>query len=130
MATKPGQRENEQRTDPRQTFCVPFRMIATGRATEPIDGETLDISSKGLGVKLGRRNMARVDMLLEGFVEDRLSVEVTLRLPEGSVSALGQVMWWGLLGDDDKFGLRAGILLHKVWSDSDWALIQKNLGRA
>jgi hypothetical protein len=37
-------------------------------------------------------------------------------------------MWWGLLGDEDKFAIRAGVLLPTAWSDDEWDLIEKNLG--
>ena len=93
-----------------------------------MDGETIDISGTGLGVKLSSSRASKLDALLESLVEDRLTVEIMLRLPEGSVSTQGQVVWWGLLGDDDKFGIRAGILLPGSWSDADWELIEKNLG--
>jgi hypothetical protein len=36
-------------------------------------------------------------------------------------------MWWGVLGDDEKFALRGGILLIDDWSDPDWHLIEKYL---
>jgi hypothetical protein len=98
-----------------------------GRNPQTIDGLTMDISPKGIGVKLGRGRVAGIDSLLETLVEDRLPVEVTLRLPQGAVSVEGQLMWWGLLGDDERFALRAGILLREGWSDADWKLIQENL---
>ena len=106
---------------------MPFRLTTAGRAPETVDGETIDVSGTGLGVKFSSRGARKIDVLLETLVEDRLTVEVSLRLPEGSVSAQGQVVWWGLLGDDDKFAVRAGILLPSPWSDSDWRLIEKNL---
>ena len=105
-------------------------MIAAGRVSEAVDGETMDVSSKGLGVKLGKGNIAKVEALLESLVEDRQPAEVTLRLPEGSVRIEGQVMWWGILGDDREFALRAGILLPNGWSDSNWTLIEKYLTTA
>ena len=49
-----------------------------------------------------------------------------MRLPEGSIRMEGQLMWWGLLGDDDKFGIRAGVLLSAPWNESDWGLIEKH----
>lgn len=122
--------KSEQRSLPRQILAVPFRLVVSGRSGDIIDGETSDVSPKGIGVKFSRGRLSAIDALLETMVEDRLSVEVTLRLPEGSVSAGGQVMWWGMLGDDEKFSLRAGILLREEWSDADWNLIQKNLAPA
>lgn len=116
----------DRRTSLRQSLCVPFRLSTAGRAPQIVDGETIDVSASGLGVKFSSR-VEKLDTLLETLVEDRLSVEIMLRLPEGSVSTQGQVVWWGLLGDDDKFGIRAGILLPSSWSDSDWLLIEKNL---
>ncbi len=105
-------------------------MTASGRTSETVDGETMDVSSKGLGVKLGKGNIAKVEALLEDLVEERHPAEVTLRFPEGSVRIEGLVMWWGILGDDDEFALRAGILLRDGWSDPDWAVIQKYLTTA
>lgn len=103
-------------------------MIPRGRSGEAIEGQTLDVSPNGLGVKLVRGHSASaVDELLETLVEDRLPIEAMLRLAEGSVSAEGQLMWWGLLGDDEGFTIRAGILLPKGWSSADWLLIEKNL---
>jgi hypothetical protein len=125
LSTKP--RELEQRTAPRQALSVPVRIITTGRHPETIDGVTLDISMKGLGVKFGRGKMAGLDALLETLVEDRLPVQIMLRLPQGSVTVEAQVVWWGLLGDDEKFALRAGVLLRQEWSDTDWKLIEDNL---
>jgi len=116
----------DRRTSLRQSLRVPFRLSTAGRAPQIVDGETIDVSASGLGVKFSSR-VEKLDTLLETLVEDRLSVEIMLRLPEGSVSTQGQVVWWGLLGDDDKFGIRAGILLPSSWSDSDWLLIEKNL---
>jgi hypothetical protein len=117
----------ERRTSIRQSLRVPFRLSTAGRAPQTVDGETIDVSGTGLGVKFSSRAAGEVDTLLETLVEDRLSVEIMLRLPEGSVRTQGQVVWWGLLGDDDKFGIRAGILLPSPWADSDWRLIEKNL---
>ena len=125
MVTKA--REAEQRTAPRQTLSVPFRLLTRGRTPQTIDGMTLDVSPRGIGVKFGRGNLAGLDSLLENLVEDRLPVEVTLRLTQGSVTTQGQVMWWGFLGDDEQFALRAGILLPKEWSEADWKLLQANL---
>ena len=105
-------------------------MVPRGRGVDAVEGETLDVSSNGLGVKLRRGKSVSIDELLEALVEDRLAIEVLLRLPEGSVSAEGQLMWWGLLGDDEGFTIRAGILLQKGWSPTDWQLIEKNLGAA
>src|SRR5256885_16784610 len=119
---------SERRGSLRQSLRVPFRLNTRGRLAETIDGETIDVSNSGLGVKFSNRGASKLDTLLETLVEDRLTVEVMLRLPEGSVSTQGQVVWWGLLGDDDKFGIRAGILLPSPWSDSDWQLIERNLG--
>jgi hypothetical protein len=102
-------------------------MIVAGRSGEIIDGETIDVSSRGMGVKFARGKTPGVDLLLETLVEDRLPVDITLRLPEGSVSAAGNVVWWGMLGDDEKFALRGGVLLLQNWPDADWTLIQKNL---
>jgi hypothetical protein len=116
----------DRRTSLRQSLRVPFRLSTAGRAPQIVDGETIDVSASGLGVKFSSR-VEKLDTLLETLVEDRLSVEIMLRLPEGSVSTQGQVVWWGLLGDDDKFGIRAGILLPSPWADSDWQLIEKNL---
>jgi len=116
----------DRRTSLRQSLRVPFRLSTAGRAPQIVDGETIDVSASGLGVKFSSR-VEKLDTLLETLVEDRLSVEIMLRLPEGSVSTQGHVVWWGLLGDDDKFGIRAGILLPSSWSDSDWLLIEKNL---
>ena len=105
-------------------------MVPRGRPLEAIDGQTLDVSSNGIGAKLRGGRSVSIDELLESLVEDRLEIEVLLRLPEGSVSAEGQLMWWGLLGDDEGFTIRAGILLKKGWSATDWQLIEKNLGAA
>ena len=120
-------RELDQRTAPRQNLSVPFRLMTTGRTPQTIDGITLDVSPRGLGVKFGRAKLAGIDALLETLVEDRLPIEVTLRLPEGAVTVEGQVMWWGLLGEDEQFAVRAGVLLLKDWSDADWALLRKHL---
>jgi hypothetical protein len=116
----------DRRSSLRQSLRVPFRLSTAGRAPQTVDGETMDVSGAGLGVKFSSR-AEKLDTLLETLVEDRLSIEIMLRLPEGSVRTQGQVVWWGLLGDDDKFGIRAGILLPSPWSDSDWILIEKNL---
>ena len=114
----------EQRAAARRTLVVPFRLTTPGRLSQAVDGETMDVSSTGLGVKFESAAAAKLDGVLESLVEDRLGVEVTLRLPQGSVSTEGQVMWWGLLGDDAKFAIRAGILLKQPWSKSDWQLIE------
>lgn len=116
----------EQRTASRVALSVPFRLVCD-RMSHTIDGETTDVSGKGIGVKFGRTGSRQVDALLEGLVEDRLSVDVVLRLPQGSVRAQGRMMWWGLLGDDDRFSIRAGILLDQRWSAADWELIEKNV---
>ena len=116
----------DRRTSLRQSLHVPFRLTTSDRAAQIVDGETIDVSESGLGVKFSSGTQ-KLDALLETLVEDRLSVDIMLRLPEGSVRARGQVVWWGLLGDDDKFGIRAGILLPSAWSESDWVLIEKNL---
>jgi hypothetical protein len=108
-------------------LTVPLRLSTQGRAPQTIEGETIDVSGSGLGVKFSSRAATKIDTLLESLVEDRLTVDIIMRLPEGSIRIQGQVMWWGLLGDDDKFGIRAGILLSSAWADSDWALIEKNL---
>ena len=130
MSTKPSEGSTEQRRFSRSPLSVPFRMVPRGRGVDAVEGETLDVSSNGLGVKLRRGKSVSIDELLEALVEDRLAIEVLLRLPEGSVSAEGQLMWWGLLGDDEGFTIRAGILLQKGWSPTDWQLIEKNLSAA
>jgi hypothetical protein len=127
VATKPTEDPSDQRRFSRAPLAVPFRMIPGGRTADAVDGETLDVSSNGLGVKLRRGRGGAVDELLERLVEDRLPIEAMLRLPEGSVAAEGQLMWWGLLGDDEGFTIRAGILLPKGWSSADWQLIEKSL---
>ncbi|MGH7803053.1 MAG: PilZ domain-containing protein [Candidatus Binatia bacterium] len=127
MSTKPSEGTAEQRHFTRAPISVPFRLVPRGRPLEAVDGQTLDVSSNGIGVKLRRGRSVSIDELLETLVEDRLSIEVMLRLPEGSVSAEGQLMWWGLLGDDEGFTIRAGILLKTGWSTTDWQLIEKNL---
>ncbi|MGH7897737.1 MAG: hypothetical protein ACREQQ_07285 [Candidatus Binatia bacterium] len=120
----------ERRTTARRALRVPLRLTTRGRLPQQIDGETTDVSSLGLGVKFpSSRNQARLDTLLESLVEDRLVIEVMLRLPEGSVGCEARVVWWGLLGDEDKFGIRAGVLLAQPWSDMDWELIEKNVLR-
>lgn len=126
MASKATEGTNDQRRFTRAPLAVPFRMIPAGRTADAVDGETLDVSSNGLGVKLRRGRGGAVDELLERLVEDRLPIEAMLRLPEGSVAAEGQLMWWGLLGDDEGFTIRAGILLPKGWNSADWQLIEKN----
>jgi hypothetical protein len=128
MSSKPTEGTIEQRQFTRAPLSVPFRLVPRGRAQEAVDGQTVDVSNNGVGVKLRRGPKVSIDEMLEGLVEDRLSIEVLLRLPEGSVSAEGQLMWWGLLGDDEGFTIRAGILLKKGWSTTDWQLIEKNLG--
>lgn len=128
MATKPDHgKSSEQRRFNRAPLAVPFHMIPRGRAGDTIEGQTLDVSPTGLGVKLVRGRSGAVDELLETLVEERLPIEAMLRLTEGSVSAEGQLMWWGLLGDEDGFTIRAGILLPKGWSSADWLLIESNL---
>ena len=116
----------DRRTSLRQSLRVAFRLTTSDRAAQIVDGETIDVSGSGLGVKFSSGTQ-KLDALLETLVEDRLSVDIMLRLPEGSVRSRGQVVWWGLLGDDDKYGIRAGILLPSPWSESDWVLIEKNL---
>ncbi|MGH7821723.1 MAG: PilZ domain-containing protein [Candidatus Binatia bacterium] len=128
MGTKAS--ELEQRNAPRRSLAVPFRMMTSGRVPQTIDGETIDVSARGLGIKFGRGKSLGIDSLLEGLVEDRVGVEVTLRLPQGSVSVHGQIMWWGLLGDDERFAMRAGVLLRDGWSEADWKLIEENLRTA
>ena len=130
MSNKPIEGAAEQRRFTRAPLSVPFRMVPRGRPLDAIDGQTLDVSSNGIGAKLRGGRSVSIDELLESLVEDRLEIEVLLRLPEGSVSAEGQLMWWGLLGDDEGFTIRAGILLKKGWSTTDWQLIEKNLGVA
>ena len=127
MTSKEEKVGAERRTAIRQALRVPFRLSTGGRAPQTVDGETIDVSETGLGVKFSGRGAGKLDALLETLVEDRLSVEIMLRLPEGSIGIQGQVVWWGLLGDDDKFGIRAGILLPSPWLESDWRLIEKNL---
>ena len=127
LSTKANEGSTDQRRFTRAPLSVPFRMVPRGRPNEAVDGQTLDVSANGVGVKLRHGKTISIDELLEGLVEDRLAIEVMLRLPEGSVSAEGQLMWWGLLGDDEGFTIRAGILLKKGWSSSDWSLIEKNL---
>jgi hypothetical protein len=115
----------EQRATIRRTLAVPVRLTVPGRAATPIDGQTLDVSEGGLGIKLasGPGNLAP---LLEDLVEDRQTIEITLRLEQGSVSNRGHLVWWGLLGDDPRFAVRAGILLSEPWAESDWRLIDKS----
>jgi hypothetical protein len=125
--SKPIEGTAEQRRFSRAPLTVPFRLVPRGRPLEAVDGETLDVSSNGIGVKLRRGRSVAIDELLESLVEDRMAIEVLLRLPEGSVSAEGQLMWWGLLGDDEGFTIRAGILLKTGWSTADWQLLEKNL---
>lgn len=128
MTTRSGKTSVEQRGSVRLTLHVPFRLVTSGRAAQTVDGETLDVSAVGVGVKIGRGKPGIVDNLLESLVEDRLTVEVSLRLPQGSVRGEGQVMWWGVLGgDEDRLSLRAGILLSEPWSDADWKLIEASL---
>jgi hypothetical protein len=120
----------ERRILARQALRVPLRMTTRGRLPQQADGETMDVSAQGIGVRFqSTANQAKLDTLLESLVEDRLLVEVMLRLPEGSLSSEGHVAWWGLLGDDDKFGIRTGILLARPWSEADWELIEKNVYR-
>jgi PilZ domain-containing protein len=126
LATKQDKNASDRRSSLRQALCVPFRLSTQGRSPQTIDGETIDVSESGLGVKFSSRAAGKVDALLESLVEDRLTVDIMLRLPEGSIRMNGQVVWWGLLGDDDNFSVRAGILLPQPWSDADWALIEKN----
>jgi hypothetical protein len=126
VANKGERTVSDRRSSLRQALCVPFRLSTQGRSPQTIDGETIDVSDSGLGVKFSSPAAGKVDALLESLVEDRLTVEIMLRLPEGSIRMLGQVVWWGLLGDDDSFSVRAGILLPQPWSDSDWELIEKN----
>ena len=118
---------SDRRSSLRHALSVPLRLSTPGRAPQTIDGETIDVSGSGLGVKFSTPAAQKIDTLLESLVEDRLTVEIMMRLPEGSIRMQGQVMWWGLLGDEDKFGIRAGILLSSAWAESDWGLIEKNL---
>ena len=118
---------SDRRSSLRHALSVPLRLSTPGRSPQTIDGETIDVSGSGIGVKFATRAAQKVDSFLESLVEDRLTVEIIMRLPEGSIRMQGQVMWWGLLGDDDKFGIRAGILLSSSWAESDWGLIEKNL---
>lgn len=127
MAPKATERDIERRRAARATLDVAFRMVAAERPSEPIDGRTLDVSERGIGVKFGPSGVDKLDMLLETLVEDRAVVEVTLRLPEGSVSAKGHLMWWGLLGEPDGYSIRGGVLLSEGWSPEDWQLIEENL---
>ena len=121
----------ERRTTNRRTLRVPLRITTRGRLPQTIDGQTIDVSDTGLGVRFAKSNsQAKLDALLESLVEDRLAVELMLRLPEGSLSTEGCVMWWGLLGEEDKFGIRAGILLTRSWTAADWQLIEKNVSTA
>jgi hypothetical protein len=123
----PGEPTDEQRRFERRSLGVPFRMAPKDRPSDAIEGETLDVSEFGMAVKLGRSDVAARDSLLQRLVEDRDPVDVWLRLPEGSVSAHGQVTWWGLLGDEGEVAIRAGILLPRGWNAQDWTLIEKNL---
>ena len=118
---------SDRRSSVRHSISAPLRLSTQGRSPQTIEGETIDVSGSGLGVKFSTRATRQVDTLLESLVEDRLTVEIIMRLPEGSIRIDGQVMWWGLLGDDDKFGIRAGVLLSTPWAESDWQLIEKNL---
>jgi hypothetical protein len=118
---------SDRRSSVRHSFSAPLRLSTQGRSPQTIEGETIDVSGSGLGVKFSSRTTKPIDVLLESLVEDRLTVEIIMRLPEGSIRIHGQVMWWGLLGDDDKFGIRAGVLLSTPWAESDWQLIEKNL---
>lgn len=120
----------ERRQALRSTLDVAFRIVAVEHPLEPIDGRTLDVSARGVGVKFGPSGVDKLDMLLETLVEDRAIVEVTLRLPEGSVSARGHLMWWGLLGESDGYSIRGGVLLSEGWSPEEWQLIEKNLKSA
>ena len=117
---------NDRRSAVRHSFSAPIRLSTQGRSPQTIEGETIDVSGNGLGVKFATRAAEKIDSLLESLVEDRLTVDIIMRLPEGSIRMQGQVMWWGLLGDDDKYGIRAGVLLSAPWSDSDWDLIEKH----
>lgn len=117
----------EQRNAPRVSLNVPFRLITTGLISHTIDGETIDVSERGLGIKFGRGKVPAIDSVMEDLVEDRLPVEITLRLPEGSISVKGHVVWWGLLGDDERFALRAGILLSTDWNEGDWKRIEDSI---
>ena len=123
MGTKPS--GSEKRQFERASLGVPLRLVPKDRPQDVVEGETVDISLNGIGAKFGRR--LSVDALLERLVEDRLPVEISLRLPEGSVSTEGQLMWWGLLGEDEAFGIRAGVLLPKGWAERDWQLISRSV---
>jgi hypothetical protein len=128
VSSKEDRQAAARRSSLRRALCVPFRLSTLGRLSQTIDGETIDVSGNGLGVKFSTRAAEKLDALLESLVEDRLTVEIMLRLPEGSVRLQGQVVWWGLLGDEDQFGIRAGILLPQPFSDSDWAVLEKHIG--
>ncbi len=119
--------ESDQRSSARRPLTVPFRLTTQGRSSQVIDGETLDVSGTGLGIKFASAASSKLDSALETLVEDRVAVEITLRLPQGSVTSSGQLAWWGLIGDDARFSIRAGILLARPWSDADWELIENNL---
>ena len=116
---------SDRRSSVRHAFSAPLRLST--QSSQTIEGETIDVSGSGIGVKFSSRAATKIDSLLESLVEDRLKVEIIMRLPEGSIRIQGQVMWWGLLGDDDKFGIRAGVLLSSPWAETDWQLIEKNL---
>jgi hypothetical protein len=102
-------------------------LITSGRVAATVDGLTLDVSPRGVGVTFPRERLQELESLLETLVEDRLPLEITLRLPQGSVTATGQLVWWGLLGEPGDLSIRAGILLRDDWPEADWKLIQKNL---
>jgi hypothetical protein len=118
---------SDRRSSVRHAFSAPLRLSTPGRSPQTIEGETIDVSGSGIGVKFATRAATKIDALLESLVEDRLTVDIIMRLPEGSIRIQGQVMWWGLLGDDDKFGIRAGVLLASPWAETDWRLIEKHL---
>ncbi len=127
LTSKQDPRSTDRRAALRQSLRAACQLRTTGLAPRTLQGETTDVSGSGLGVKLSSGGPGKLDALLESLVEDRLSVEVMIRLPQGSIRVEGHVVWWGLLGDDDQFSIRAGILLLRPWSDDDWSVIDKNL---
>lgn len=127
MASERSENRAEKRKFERTVLAVSFRLVPKERPGDAIDGETIDVSANGLGVKIVRDAVGKVDRLLEELVEDRVTVEVLLRLPEGSVAAEGYLMWWALLGENEGCAIRAGVLLRSGWSAQDWKLISKSL---
>jgi hypothetical protein len=115
----------EQRRYERTNLEVAFRLVPRDRPNDSVEGHTIDVSANGAGVKFSRGRGGKIDALLEQLVEERSEIEIHLRLPEGSVSASGTLMWWGLLGEEEGYTLRGGVLLPRGWSARDWDLIQK-----